>query len=159
VSLFPARGFWGVSVVLAKLAQYLLAKPVRITFSRLAKLDDLSSNEGLNLIVQVGTGLMGILAGAVKISVSSADGREIVLTTLCEGDIFGEIALLDAHPRTADAIAMTDCELMVIERRDFIPFLHSQPDVTIQIIEILCSRLRRTTEDVPRRGWQKRCFD
>jgi putative ABC transport system substrate-binding protein len=50
-----------------------------------------------------GTGLMGILAGAVKISVSSAEGREIVLTTLCEGDIFGEIALLDGHPRTADA--------------------------------------------------------
>jgi hypothetical protein len=86
-----------------------------------------------------GTGLMGVLAGEVKISVPSADGREIVLTTMHEGDIFGEIALLDGHPRTADATAITDCELMVIERRDFIPFLHSQPDVTLQIIEILCS--------------------
>jgi CRP/FNR family transcriptional regulator, cyclic AMP receptor protein len=95
-----------------------------------------------------GTGLMGVLAGEVKISVPSADGREIVLTTMHEGDIFGEIALLDGHPRTADATAITDCELMVIERRDFIPFLHSQPDVTLQIIEILCSRLRRTTEQV-----------
>jgi CRP/FNR family transcriptional regulator, cyclic AMP receptor protein len=95
-----------------------------------------------------GTGLMGVLAGEVKISVLSADGREIVLTTMHEGDIFGEIALLDGHPRTADATAIADCELMVIERRDFIPFLHSQPDVTLQIIEILCSRLRRTTEQV-----------
>jgi len=95
-----------------------------------------------------GTGLMGVLAGAVKISVASADGRDIVLTIMHEGDIFGEIALLDGHPRTADATAMTDCELMVIERRDFIPFLRSQPDLAIQIIEILCSRLRRTTEQV-----------
>jgi CRP/FNR family transcriptional regulator, cyclic AMP receptor protein len=84
----------------------------------------------------------------VKISVQSADGRDIVLGIMHEGDIFGEIALLDGHPRTADATAMTDCELMVIERRDFLPFLRSQPDLTIQIIEILCSRLRRTTEQV-----------
>ena len=95
-----------------------------------------------------GTGLMGVLAGAVKISVASADGRDIVLTIMHEGDIFGEIALLDGHARTADATAMTDCELMVIERRNFIPFLRSQPDLAIQIIEILCSRLRRTTEQV-----------
>jgi CRP/FNR family cyclic AMP-dependent transcriptional regulator len=95
-----------------------------------------------------GTGLMGVLAGAVKISVPSADGRDIVLTIMHEGDIFGEIALLDGHPRTADATAMTDCELMVIERRDFLPFLRSQPDLAIQIIAILCSRLRRTTEQV-----------
>jgi CRP-like cAMP-binding protein len=95
-----------------------------------------------------GIGLMGVLSGAVKISVPSADGRDIVLNIIHEGEIFGEIALLDGHPRTADATAMTDCELMTIERRDFIPFLRSQPDLTIQIIEILCARLRRTTEQV-----------
>jgi CRP-like cAMP-binding protein len=95
-----------------------------------------------------GTGLMAVLAGVVKISVPSTDGRDIVLTIMREGDIFGEIALLDGHPRTADAIAMTDCELMAIDRRDFIPFLRSQPDVSIQIIEILCSRLRRTTDQL-----------
>ena len=95
-----------------------------------------------------GTGLMAVLAGTVKISVLSADGREIVLTLMREGDIFGEVALLDGHPRTADATAMTDCELLVIERRDFIPFLRGHPDLTIQIIEILCSRLRRTTDQV-----------
>jgi CRP-like cAMP-binding protein len=63
-----------------------------------------------------------------------------------EGDIFGEIALLDGHPRSADATAVTDCELMMIERRDFIPFLRRHPDLTSQIIQILCSRLRHTNE-------------
>jgi CRP-like cAMP-binding protein len=95
-----------------------------------------------------GSGLMGVLAGSVKISVPSADGRDIVLNIIHEGEIFGEIALLDGHPRTADATAMTDCELMVIERRDFIPFLRGQPDLTMQIIETLCTRLRRTSEQV-----------
>ena len=95
-----------------------------------------------------GTGLVGVLSGAVKISVPSADGRDIVLVIMHEGDVFGEIALLDGQPRTADASAMTDCELMLIDRRDFLQFVRSQPDLMIKIIEILCSRLRRTTEQV-----------
>src|SRR5581483_7068920 len=89
-----------------------------------------------------GTGLVGVLSGTIKISVASADGRDIVLNIIQQGEIFGEIALLDGHPRTADATAMTDCELMVIERRDFIQFLRGQPDMTLKFIEILCSRLR-----------------
>ena len=95
-----------------------------------------------------GSGLMGVLVGAVKVSVASADGKDIVLNVFREGDIFGEIALLDGRPRTADATAMSDCELIVIERRDFVPFLSSQPDVMLKFIEILCSRLRRTSEQV-----------
>jgi CRP-like cAMP-binding protein len=95
-----------------------------------------------------GSGLMGVLAGTVKISVPSADGRDIVLNIIREGEIFGEIALLDGRPRTADASAMTNIELMVIERRDFIPFLSSHPELMMKIIEILCGRLRRTSEQV-----------
>jgi CRP-like cAMP-binding protein len=95
-----------------------------------------------------GTGLMGVLAGAVKVSVASADGKDIVLNVFEEGEIFGEIALLDGRPRTADAVAMSDCELAVIERREFVPFLREQPEVTLKFIEILCARLRHTTEQV-----------
>jgi CRP/FNR family cyclic AMP-dependent transcriptional regulator len=95
-----------------------------------------------------GSGLMGVLAGMVKVSVASAEGKDIVLNIFHEGEIFGEIALLDGRPRTADATAMSDCELIVIERRDFVPFLSDHPDVTIKFIEILCARLRRTSEQV-----------
>jgi CRP/FNR family transcriptional regulator, cyclic AMP receptor protein len=95
-----------------------------------------------------GTGLMGVLAGSVKISVPSAEGHDVVLNIIREGEIFGEIALLDGHPRTADATAMSDCDLVVIERRDFIEFLRNQPNITLKLIEILCSRLRRTSEQV-----------
>ena len=95
-----------------------------------------------------GTGLMGVLAGSVKVSVASADGKDIVLNIFHPGDVFGEIALLDGRPRTADANAMSDCELVLIERRDFVPFLRDRPDVTLKFIEILCSRLRHTSEQV-----------
>ena len=52
-----------------------------------------------------GTGLMGVLAGTVKVSVASADGKDIVLNLFHEGEVFGEIALLGGRPRTADATA------------------------------------------------------
>jgi CRP-like cAMP-binding protein len=92
-----------------------------------------------------GIGLLGVLAGTVKISVLSTDGRELVLNIIHPGEIFGEISLLDGQPRTADAIALSDCELMVIERRDFLPFLRDQPSIALKFIEILCSRLRATS--------------
>jgi CRP-like cAMP-binding protein len=95
-----------------------------------------------------GTGLLGVLAGSVRISVASADGRDIVLTIIQKGEIFGEIALLDGHPRTADATAVSDCELATIERREFVQFLRNQPEVMLKFVEILCARLRRTSEQV-----------
>jgi CRP-like cAMP-binding protein len=95
-----------------------------------------------------GTGLMGVLAGSVRISVASADGRDIVLNIIHQGEIFGEIALLDGQPRTADATAISDCEIAVMERRDFVQFVRSQPDVMLKFIELLCARLRRTSEQV-----------
>lgn len=95
-----------------------------------------------------GAGLFAVHDGSVKISVPSADGREAVFNLMREGEIFGEIALLDGEPRTADAVAFTDCRLMIIERRDFLPLLRDFPDVAIKLLELLCSRLRRTSEQV-----------
>src|SRR5262249_62190316 len=88
---------------------------------------------------------MAVMSGSVRISVAADNGHEVVLNIIKPGQVFGEIALLDGRARTADAVAITDCELMVIDRRDFIPFLHHEPDVTLKLIEILCARLRRTT--------------
>jgi CRP/FNR family transcriptional regulator, cyclic AMP receptor protein len=92
-----------------------------------------------------GAGLFAIRKGAVKITVPSVDGHEAVLNRMTDGDIFGEIALLDGGPRTADAIAITDCEMFVIERRDFLPLVQEEPQIALKLMEILCARLRQTT--------------
>ena len=78
----------------------------------------------------------------------STSGKNAVVNLIGEGGILGEIALLDGHPRTADACAFTDCTLMVIERREFIPLLKNHPDVMLRLLEVLCGRLRQTTEQV-----------
>jgi len=93
-----------------------------------------------------GTSLCAIGAGTVKISVPSVDGKDAVINVLGKGAIVGEIALLTGNPRTADATAVTDCELFVIERRDFLPLMREEPDIALKLIEILCSKLRQTTE-------------
>jgi CRP/FNR family transcriptional regulator, cyclic AMP receptor protein len=95
-----------------------------------------------------GSSLMAVIEGIVRISSPSLAGREITLNLIHPGEVFGEIALLDGLERTADAIAMTDCELLVLSRREFMPFLERRPDICIKIIEILCHRLRNTSEQV-----------
>jgi CRP/FNR family cyclic AMP-dependent transcriptional regulator len=95
-----------------------------------------------------GNSLIAVLDGCVRISVPTANGHEVVLSMVQPGEVFGEMALLDGQPRSADATAVYDSELMVIDRRDFVPFMRSQPDVPIQLNAILCGRLRRTNEQV-----------
>src|SRR5262249_24324970 len=95
-----------------------------------------------------GTGLMAVASGAVKLGVVAADGREAVFNIVRPGEIFGEIALLDGRPRTADATAISDCDLLVMDRRDFVSCVHRRPDFALKFIEILCERLRRTSEQV-----------
>jgi CRP-like cAMP-binding protein len=84
----------------------------------------------------------------VEVLVPSAEGKNAVINLINAGEIFGEIALLDGRPRTADALAFTDCTLMVLERRDFLPLLREQPEIAVKLLEILCGRIRRTTEQV-----------
>jgi CRP-like cAMP-binding protein len=95
-----------------------------------------------------GTSLCAVISGTVKISAPSATGKSAVFNLITDGGIFGEIALLDGLPRTADATAITDCELMVIERRDFIPLISGKADVAFKLIGLLCRRLRHTTEQL-----------
>jgi len=95
-----------------------------------------------------GDGLFAVLAGTVRISNRSVDGKDAVFNLIKPGEIFGEIALLDGRERTADAQAATDCTLLLIDRRDFIPLLTAQPELAMKLIEVLCGRLRHTSEQV-----------
>jgi CRP-like cAMP-binding protein len=92
--------------------------------------------------------LFAIAAGTIKIDVPSEDGRGAVFNLVREGEILGEIALLDGRPRTADATALTDCVLVVIDRRDFVPFVTAQPAIALKLIGVLCARLRHASEQI-----------
>jgi CRP/FNR family transcriptional regulator, cyclic AMP receptor protein len=109
-----------------------------------ARIRHWAAGEMIFLMGSPGNSMMAVLRGTVRISVPSPEGREIVLAILQPGEVFGEIALLDGQERTADARAMTACDLAVLERRDVMEFLARQPNGWPRLVEVLCDRLRAT---------------
>ena len=65
---------------------------------------------------------------------------------IAPGDSFGEIALLDGMPRTADATAMMRTELSIIQRDQFLALLGSEPQLARHLIKLLCTRVRWTAQ-------------
>jgi CRP/FNR family cyclic AMP-dependent transcriptional regulator len=95
-----------------------------------------------------GRTMIAVLRGDVKIVSLSPTGKEIVLNVVHAGDFFGEIAVIDGEERSAGAAAMTDCELLIIDRRDVIPLFEKHPEICMLLLRILCRRLRQTSEQV-----------
>ncbi|AIB11404.1 hypothetical protein ABAZ39_05130 [Azospirillum argentinense] len=93
-----------------------------------------------------GDSMMAVIRGRVKICSHSTDGKELVLNIINKGGLFGEIALLDGEPRTADAVALEETDLLVLDRSKFVPLLNERPAVALQLITVLCKRLRQTSE-------------
>jgi CRP/FNR family transcriptional regulator, cyclic AMP receptor protein len=105
-------------------------------------------NETIFLQTEEGSALYGILVGEVRIVIGGIDGREQVLRVLGPGEIFGEIAALDGRPRSASAIAVTRCRLLVLERNSLLTLISSQPHAAIGLIRNFCERMRHITAHV-----------
>jgi CRP/FNR family transcriptional regulator, cyclic AMP receptor protein len=95
-----------------------------------------------------GDSLCGVVTGRVRISSSGPGGKEVFLNIMEPGDAFGEIALLDGSPRTATATAMTRTELMILQREPFFALLQAQPQLATHLIQLLCKRVRWTSEQM-----------
>jgi len=83
-----------------------------------------------------------IKEGKVKISLISPDGQEISLVVFGKGEYFGEFALIDGLPRSADAIALEKVECYTLQRSDFQKAIMKNPQIAIQVMEVLSKRLR-----------------
>ncbi len=97
-----------------------------------------------------GDALYAVRRGQIRISTETDDGRRTTLNLMGPGDVFGEVALLDGQARTASALASEPTDLFVILRRDLITLIERQPKVAVQLIELLCARIRwmsRRTEE------------
>lgn len=93
-----------------------------------------------------GTALYIIKEGSIKIVLPSPSGDEVILAIFSKGDFFGEMALLDGMPRSADAVGVGSCELLVLDRSDFLSFLTSNKNVIQCVLSSLSMRLRKTDD-------------
>ena len=90
--------------------------------------------------------MMVILNGTVLVSLPGPRGKGVILADLPAGELLGEVALLDGGERSADATALTRCELVVLERRDVVAFLEKRPDICLKLLELMCARLRKSDQ-------------
>jgi CRP-like cAMP-binding protein len=93
-----------------------------------------------------GESLIGVVVGRVRISRTSSDGDSIIINDFGPGELIGEIALLDGGGRSADASALTNCDLIVLERREFLPSLRERPALCIDLLKTLCAKVRLADE-------------
>jgi CRP-like cAMP-binding protein len=89
-----------------------------------------------------------ITKGRVRLSVLSRDGRELALRHAGPGSLIGEIAVLQGGERSADATCVTDVRAMAIQASDLKRIIDARPRIAMAVIEFLCERLRKTTDQL-----------
>jgi CRP-like cAMP-binding protein len=86
-----------------------------------------------------------VLKGSVKVIETSTEGTEKILDILGSGEIFGELAMLDGHPRSATVTTCEATEMASLSRKDFRNFVSQRPEVLWKVMESLCERIRKTS--------------
>jgi len=93
-----------------------------------------------------GTSLYIVKSGSVKVVLPSEMGEEVAAAILSEGDFFGEMALLDEMPRSADVVALEPSELLALRQKDFLRFLKDNEGAIQSVLSYLSMRLRKTDD-------------
>jgi len=105
-----------------------------------------SAGDTIFTMGEPGQSMMAIAEGSVRVTMFTPSDREVTLSDLQAGDVFGEIAMLDGRERSASVKALTNCTLVVLERRALLDVLQRNPGLSIRLIELLCQRVRRSDE-------------
>jgi CRP-like cAMP-binding protein len=123
-----------------------LDQPARLDLARRAHRIELPAGTPVYQVGDPGENMMVVLAGTLRIWLPTLPGKEIILADIGPGEVVGEIALLDGEARSAAVTALTKCQLLVLERRDVLPFLRDNPEAALSLIALLCRRVRRADQ-------------
>jgi len=113
-----------------------------------AVVDELSVPAGHTLFQagDPGDSLFIVRTGEIELFIKDTAGQRIVLTTSGAGDMFGELAMLDTGPRTATALALTDSEVLVLDRGDLVLLFQRQPEAALHMLAALSGLTRKADE-------------
>ncbi|HJY28580.1 MAG TPA: DUF1003 domain-containing protein [Pyrinomonadaceae bacterium] len=93
-----------------------------------------------------GDALFVVRSGSIELFIKDTAGQKIVLTVAEAGDLFGELSLLDSGPRTATAIALTETELLVLDRDDLLLLFQKRPDAALHMLAAMSAMTRKADE-------------
>ena len=114
-----------------------------VTFTRTFSKDNviiLAEEEGDTLFI--------LKKGQVKVSIVSEDGREVILSLLGPGSVFGELSLLDGKPRSANVVATEETDLLMLRRADFLQLIYKTPQIATALLAELATRMRKTDRQI-----------
>ena len=89
-----------------------------------------------------------VLTGSLKVLVSDEDGREVILTILGQGELFGEMGIFDEQPRSASVVAVMPSDLVMISKHDFKQLMRDDFDIAWRIMSNLAERLRNADRKI-----------
>src|SRR5256885_12266278 len=89
-----------------------------------------------------------VLSGRLKVMMSDAEGKEVILSILGPGEFFGEMGLIDDAPRSASVVAIEPCELLSITKRDFKRCMTDNAELAMAVMRGLVRRLREADRKI-----------
>jgi len=107
---------------------------------------DVPANQTLFQAGDPGDSLFIVQSGEIELFIKDTAGQKIILTTAQTGDMFGELAMLDSGPRTATAFALSDSEVLVLDRDDLVLLFQRRPDAALHMLASLSSLTRKADE-------------
>jgi len=89
-----------------------------------------------------------VLSGRLKVMMSDAEGKEVILSILTAGEFFGEMGLIDDEPRSATVVTIEPCELLSIAKRDFKKCMAENFEMSMAVMRGLVKRLREADRKI-----------
>lgn len=114
----------------------------------IGELRDWPENTQLIIEGESGDAVYFILSGRAKVTLYGEEGREIVLAILKEGDMFGEMSIIDDKPRSANVEAVTPITCLIVSRAAFLEYLRTHHRVYMLFLAYLTGRLREATRKI-----------
>ena len=106
----------------------------------------LKTGETLFNAGEPGESLFVVRSGSIELFIKDTVGQKIVLTISEAGDLFGELSLLDSGPRTATAVALSDTELLMLDRDDLLLLFQKRPDAALNMLAAMSTMTRKADE-------------
>jgi CRP/FNR family cyclic AMP-dependent transcriptional regulator len=124
----------------------LLSDADRSTLAEVVDLVKLEDNQTLFRAGEPGESLFLVRAGEIELFINDNVGQKIILDIVRPGDFFGEIALLDAGPRTATALSLTPSELIELDRGDLLLLFRQNPEAALSLLAAMGKMTRKADE-------------
>jgi uncharacterized membrane protein len=124
----------------------LLHDEDRIELAKVVDSQQLQAGDTLFQAGEPGESLFIVRSGEIELFIKDTAGQKIVLTVAEEGNLFGELSLLDSGPRTATALALTDAELLVLDREDLLLLFQKRPDAALHMLAAMSVMTRKADE-------------